>query len=438
MGDEDNFTKPVALERDRLQVESIHVRVVAGPDQGMSAESTAGTLTIGTARDNDLVLTDRTVSRYHVELSPALDRSIQVHDLGSTNGTACGPVVLEKGQVGPGAELELGRSVVRVEVGRAAAQSVAATQELAGLRGSSPQMRKVMLEISRVAGTNASVLLRGESGTGKERAAAALHELSGRDGPIVIVDCGALSQELVASELFGHERGAFTGAVDRRIGAFERADKGTLFLDEVGELPADLQAKLLGALERRVIRRLGGASDIRVDVRVVSATHRDLRRAVNAGEFRLDLFYRLAVVTLVLPPLRERPEDVELYARLFADDFGSAERFERLLEGGLLERLKAHPWPGNVRELRNVVEATLALGRAPALDEMELETTGNPFAHLRHLPYKRAREELLERFEADYLPHLVERAEGNVSEAARVAGMDRSYLFRLLRKHDLR
>ncbi len=435
---EENLTKPVALARDRIQVESLRVRVVDGPDAGTSARGSGGTLSIGTAKDNDLVLTDRTVSRYHVELSAGVDGTVSVVDLGSTNGTACGPVLLERGRVDRGSELELGRSLVRVDVGEAAAQSVAATEELAGLRGCSPQMRKAMLELSQVAGTNASVLLRGESGTGKERAAAALHELSGRDGPMVIVDCAALSQELVASELFGHERGAFTGAVDRRIGAFERADGGTLFLDEVGELPADLQAKLLGALERRVIRRLGGSSDIRIDVRVVSATHRDLRRAVNAGEFRLDLFYRLAVVTLVLPPLRERPEDVELYARLFARDFGAADEFDRLLGDGLLERLKTHPWPGNVRELRNVVEATLALGRPPALEGMELETSGDPFARLRQLSYKRAREELLERFEADYLPHLLERSEGNVSEAARVAGMDRSYLFRLLRKHGLR
>ena len=420
-----------------IPVGNLDIVVTDGVDAGLRVQSRDGTVGIGSARDNDLVLTDRTVSRYHVELRRDKDM-VTVRDLGSTNGTACAGVVIEQGQVPSGASLVLGRTTIRIDDGSGGERELLDRQELAGVRGQSVAMRQLMAEIARVSPSSASVLLQGESGTGKERVASAIHELSTRRGPLVVVDCGSLSAELVASELFGHERGAFTGAVERRIGAFERADGGTLFLDEIGELPSELQPKLLGALERRVIRRLGGSQDVRFDVRLVSATHQDLRRAVNQGTFRLDLFYRLAVVTLRLPALRDRPEDVELHARDFAAEMGAKDELEALGKP-FFAKLRAHSWPGNVRELRNVVEATLALGRAPMLTEIRPEDGDAALlAALRRLPYKRARTELLDRFEADYLPHLLEATEGNVSEAARQADMDRSYLFSLLRKHGIR
>jgi len=434
---DDTVTRPVEGLGRTIPVGTLRITVTDGADEGLTLQSRGDAVSIGTATDNDLVLTDRTVSRYHAEFRRE-DHLVTVRDLGSTNGTSCAGVLLEQGRVPCGANLVLGRTTIRIDDGAAVERELYEGRELAGIRGRSVIMRQLMAEVARVAPSAASVLLQGESGTGKERVAEAIHELSGRKGPLVVVDCGAMSPELVASELFGHERGAFTGAVDRRIGAFERADGGTLFLDEIGELPSELQPKLLGALERRVIRRLGGSQDVRFDVRLVSATHRDLRRAVNEGKFRLDLFYRLAVVTLRLPALRQRPEDVELHARDFADQLGAVDELEALGDE-FFARLRAHSWPGNVRELRNVVEATLALGRAPVLSDVRPDSgEGSLLPGLRGLPYKRAKNELLDRFEADYLPHLVELCEGNVSEAARRAGMDRSYLFSLLRKHGIR
>jgi DNA-binding NtrC family response regulator len=316
---------------------------------------------------------------------------------------------------------------------------------LAGVLGRSQSMRRLMATVKKAAATDVPALLVGESGTGKEVIARAIHELSGRrEGPYVIVDCGALSPELVASELFGHEKGAFTGADRQHVGAFERAHGGTLFLDEIGELPTELQPVLLGALERRRFHRVGGRKDVSVDVRILAATNRDLRSEVNANTFRLDLFYRIAVLTLAVPPLRERAEDIPLLVQHFAREMGVEAPIDELVSPEALRNLAAHRWPGNVRELRNWVEATLALGEPLeiASGQSMRPSSSDPYAiavaRLLELPYKDARAELLTDFEARYLPRLLERTEGNVSEAARVAHMDRSYLFTLLRKHRLR
>jgi DNA-binding NtrC family response regulator len=284
------------------------------------------------------------------------------------------------------------------------------------------------------------VLLVGESGTGKELIARALHTQSSRaDGPFVTVDCGALSPALVASELFGHEKGAFTGAAGRHDGAFSRADGGTLFLDEIGELPTALQAALLGALERKRIRRVGGRDEIPIDVRVVSATHRDLRAEVNAGTFRLDLYYRLAVVVLQVPALRERREDVPLLVEHFLREAGVEGGVAEVVPPDTMDALAAHAWPGNVRELRNFVEATLVMGEAPPLmGAPSGPEGGDVIEHALVLGYKEARARVLDAFERRYCEPLLERAEGNVSRAARDARMDRTYLIKLLSKHGLK
>jgi DNA-binding NtrC family response regulator len=420
-----------------IPVRALRVDIIEGPDTGTSHVSAGNTLTIGTADGNDLVVTDDTVSRFHLELSRGRG-GVRVVDCGSTNGIHANGVALETGTVAAGSVLQIGKTKLRVGDGDKRILELHAGDALAGLRGRSPAMRLVMSRIERAAASDVSVLVVGESGTGKELVARGLHDLGRRAaGPFVAVDCAALAPALVATELFGHERGAFTGADRQHIGAFERAHGGTLFLDEIGELPPALQASLLGALERRKIRRVGGSSDIAIDVRVASATHRDLRAEVNSGAFRLDLYYRIAVVTLTLPPLRDRPDDLELLVGHFLREAGHTGPADAVFSPAATAALAAHRWPGNVRELRNLVEATLAMGELPPLDTTAAADT-DVFARVLGLGYRDARQHVLQEFEARYLAALLERAEGNVSRAARAAGMDRSHLLELLHRHDLK
>jgi DNA-binding NtrC family response regulator len=424
-----------------VAVRTLRVMVVEGRDLGLLRDGDGETLTVGTAPGNDLVLTDDTVSRYHLELA-ATPTGVRVLDCGSTNGTSVGGVTLGTGRVQPGAVLQLGRTRIRVDDGAPAEVALYPGEALAGLRGRSPVMRRLMATMQRAAASEVSVLVVGESGTGKEVVARGLHDLGPRArGPFVAVDCAALSPALVASELFGHERGAFTGADRQHVGAFERAHGGTLFLDELGELPPALQANLLGALERRRFRRLGGRDEISIDVRVVSATNRDLRAEVNAGTFRLDLYYRLAVVTLALPPLRAHAEDLELLVEHFLRQAGHVGPRSELISEATLRTLAQHHWPGNVRELRNVIEATLAMGEAPSLelDRAAADAAGvDPFTAVLGLDYKAARLQILTQFEARYCAAVLARAGGNTSLAARQAQMNRSHLLELLQRHHLK
>ncbi|MEC7518272.1 MAG: sigma 54-interacting transcriptional regulator [Myxococcota bacterium] len=395
-------------------------------------------MTVGSAEGNDLVLADPTVSRYHLELRRG-EEGVRVVDLGSTNGTRFAGARIERATVPPGATLSLGHTTIRVEDGARVTLELLDGDELAGLRGRTAVMRRLMARVGKAAKAEMPALLVGESGTGKELVARALHEESRRSGgPFVTVDCGALSPALVASELFGHEKGAFTGADRQHEGAFERADGGTLFLDEIGELSPELQPALLGVLERGRFRRVGGRKEVSVDVRVVAATHRDLRAEVNEGTFRLDLYYRLAVVVLELPPLRERLEDVPLLVEHFLREAGHDGAVSEVFSAEALTALCRHRWPGNVRELRNVVEATLAMGETPPL--FTAEPTGGDAAlddALLAQPYKDARRVLLDAFERRYVQRLLERNDGNVSAAAREGRMDRTYLIKLKQRHEL-
>jgi DNA-binding NtrC family response regulator len=418
-------------------VATVRVHVEKGPDAGREvAQSRDEGVTVGTAEDNDLHLSDRTVSRYHLELSPT-EAGVLVRDVGSLNGTWLGRVRLEQAVVPAGTELVLGDTTVRVHAASQESASASPTRELPGLVAASDAMRRVVAQVDQLAATDVSVLVTGETGTGKEVVAHALHDLSSRSGrPFVVVDCGSLPATLVASELFGHERGAFTGADRQHVGAFERADGGTIFLDEIGELPMQVQPALLGALERRRFRRVGGRHEIAVDVRVISATHRDLRAEVNRDAFRADLYYRLAVARVLIPPLRERPEDVEALVRHFVTEITG----DLVLPFGAqtLEALRAHRWSGNVRELRNVVEAAVAMG------EVRLDATRPGFTDPEKSgqevfrPYKEARAAVIADFEKSYLSRLIADCEGNASEASRRASMDRQYLLSLLRRHGLR
>jgi DNA-binding NtrC family response regulator len=424
-----------------LPVRKLRVVVERGVDAGTSACSEGGNLTIGTAPGNHLLLTDPKVSRYHVELTP-MGAQIRVADKGSTNGTRVGPAVFHGAAVSvpAGTRIELGDTELRLEDAGVIVLELRDTA--AGMVGRSPAMRQLMASVQRLATSDAAVLVLGESGTGKELVARALHDLGPRaQAPFVTVDCASLSPTLVASELFGHERGAFTGADRTHVGAFERADGGTLFLDELGELPEPLQAALLGALERRRFRRVGGSREIDVNVRVVSATNSDLRSRVNAGNFRLDLFYRIAVVLLEIPPLRERSVDVRPLVEHFLAQAGRAMPAEALFEAVDLRALEQYAWPGNVRELRNAVLRALATGEAPQPDPLRRAVAAgvgpDPVDALVELPYREARRSLLDHFELRYLQALLARSGNNVRAAARGARMDRTYLTELLRRHGL-
>lgn len=431
-------TLPVAVVG--LPVRTLSLRVVGGADLGLALADATGPVTIGNAEGNSLRLTDPSVSRFHVELSRKGDR-VLVKDLGSTNGTAVNGLLITEAAVPPGSVLTLGHTQIEVSGGKTGSLALSEKDSLGPLKGQSPVMRALLARIDTAARSESAVLLNGESGTGKELIARALHERGPRaKKPFVTVDCGSLSPGLVTSELFGHERGAFTGADRRHIGAFERANGGTVFLDEIGELPPTLQANLLGVLERRRFRRVGSQEELSVDVRVVSATHRDLRAAVNTGQFRLDLFFRLAVVKLDVPPLRARLDDLELLITHFLREAGSDATVAQLFPKDVLTTLRAHQWPGNVRELRNLVEATLAMGEPPKL-EAEAVSSGDVSAAAFPGPertYKEARADVLQRFEGDYLKKLLELTKGNVSAASRHAKMDRSHLIELLQRHGLR
>jgi DNA-binding NtrC family response regulator len=395
---------------DAMPVRTVELQVVEGVDRGHRWEGEQGTL--GTAADNTLVLSDETVSRYHLRVSAVSD-GIRVADLGSTNGTFLGDVRVEACVVPAGTQLRIGRTTVSLGTGLPATVELHDEDRLGELRGQTQPMRRLMGQVRRAAQSNVAVLFIGESGTGKELLARALHDTSPRAaGPFVTIDCGAVTPTLVASELFGHEKGAFTSAIQAKRGAFEDADGGTLFLDEIGELSPELQATLLGALERRRFCRVGGRKEISVDVRVVAATH------------------------------RERAKDIPLLVEHFAREEGVTGPIETAISEETMARLLRHRWPGNVRELKNYVQATIAMGEPAELrDDLGVDTNDElrrGMSPLLGRPYGEARSRLLAEFEHLYLERLVERTHDNVAQAAREAGMARSHLNDLLRRHKIR
>jgi DNA-binding NtrC family response regulator len=436
-------TRTQREERERPTVVRVRVDVLRGPDAGTRFEAEHDVpLSIGSAEGNSLVLRDPKVSRFHLELIRE-DDGVRVQDLGSMNGTWLNSVSIERAVLCPGTELRLGDTTIAVRDGAITlAEEPEPAEPLPGVVAASAQSRRLAHQIRNLAPSTVTVLLRGETGTGKEVAARALHDLSMRSRrPFVVVDCGSVPAMLIESELFGHERGAFTGADRKRAGAFERANGGTVFLDEIGELPLSVQPALLAPLERRRFRRVGGDSEIEVDVRVVAATHRDLRSSVNGGTFRADLYYRLAVAKLELPPLRERTEDIAPLIRHFVREITGAADLGPFDDATIAE-LTRHPWSGNVRELRNVVEAAIAFGEVRVDGVSQPPTVGvsdakNAFSD--ELPsYRDARAVALDTFERSYFRSLVARCGKNASLAARVAKMDRTHLAGLLRKHGLR
>ena len=429
--------------RDFTTVQRFRLVVSAGPDSGLTHVSNGARVVIGAHESVDLVLRDPTTSRFHCEVLIENGRAL-VRDLGSRNGTRVGGIEVREAFLESGSRLNLGNSEIRFELVAEQVRVPLSQQERFGrLIARSDAMRAVFAVLERAAATDTTVLLEGETGTGKGAAAESMHELSARaDGPFVVVDCGGLPRTLLESELFGHERGAFTGAIAERCGAFEAAHGGTVFLDEIGELPLELQPLLLRVLEERMVKRIGTHEYTRVDVRVLAATNRDLRTEVNAGRFRADLYYRLAVLTIRIPPLRERPEDIPIIAEAMLSSSlapASAEVAAAVRDLDSLARLADHRWPGNVRELRNHLERCVALQDPDALITPSADPTDTAPATTRaDRPLKEARELWVREFERRYLTDLLERNDGNVTAASRDAGVARVHLYRLLWRHGLR
>lgn len=416
-------------------VQSFRLVMLRGPEPGRVWDLAPNETRIGKGSENDVILADATVSRSHfvIEREGAV---YTLRDLGSTNGTWLEETRVREGFLQPGARIRVGEVVLRFVPVAESVELSSDMESFGGLVSRSPRMRALFALLDKVAPTDSTILLHGETGTGKSAAARAIHDASSRSaGPFVVLDCGAISSHLIESELFGHERGAFTGATQARRGALESCHGGTLFIDEIDDLPRDLQPKLLRAIEDRVIQRLGSNTPIPLDVRVVAASKKDLRQEVLAGRFREDLYFRLSVVIAPLPPLRERREDIPL----LVDRFLGAERTWSELGAAARERLSQHTWSGNIRELRNAAE------RAAATDDYDFEelstfpvappSDGPRLAISLQKPFKDAKDSLVARFERVYLRHLLAISDGNMAAAARTAAIDRKYLYTLLAKH---
>ncbi len=427
------FTHTTDARQTALQVRSAKLVITKGPDAGRSATIDQPTFVIGTGQSADVRLGDPAVSREHVRVS-LLPNGVRIRDDGSKNGTWLGGVRVREVLLSSDASIVVGGTTIAITIEADNLElQLSPNDRFGDAIGGSVVMRNLFAILEKVAPTELTVLLEGESGTGKDVLSRAIHAKSARaNEPMVVLDCGAIPENLIESELFGHERGAFTGADKARKGVFEEANGGTLFLDEIGELPVEMQPKLLRALEAREVRPIGARASRPIDVRVVAATSRRLAEAARTGEFRSDLFYRLAVARMTVPPLRERPEDVLPIARAMLRVL----RNDPLLEipADLASMLEAYTWPGNVRELRNVVERWAALGRLDRTMFDPLEAQMSAEDDLAMLTYHEARKIVLDRFEEKYLPRVLERAGGVMARAAELADVARPSFYRMLER----
>jgi two-component system response regulator GlrR len=454
--------------------------VIEGPARPKHAEFAAGRCTIGSAPSCDLVIADPTVSRFHCELSIG-DKWARIRDLGSRNGTFVDGTLIESAFLRTGSQVRLGQSVVRFQrADMSHPVELSQRARFGSLVGNSASMRATFAILEKIAATDSTVLLQGETGTGKSAAARSIHmESSRKSGPFIKADCAAIPATLLESEFFGHAKGAFTGAVQARVGAFEAAHGGTLFLDEIGELPLELQPKLLLVLDQGEIHRVGDSPSRarNVDVRIIAATNRDLRAEVNAGRFREDLYYRLAVFNVELPPLRERPEDLPDLVRAIAAGQGYEDAvIQRLMTEPFLARLRSGAWPGNIRELANYVQRCLVFESIMPLDTPQPDPAGPRAPRSRPQPshagaaadagqgtdagkagdarepgktgdateprvpvdatlsFRDAKQQAVEHVERFYFTELMRLCDGNVNKAAEIAQIDRASFYRKLRK----
>lgn len=409
-------------------------------------------VTVGAASDSDLVMEDPGVSRSHFRIEKRPEGWLLV-DQNSTNGTMVDRARVSQAWLKSGMEIRIGRTVMEFRaVSDFTDGGVSGNDRFGGVIGTSPAMKEIFDLLEKVAPTDATVLIEGETGSGKEVVARSIHEMGGRAGrPFVVFDCGATPRELVESILFGHERGAFTGAVTAREGLFEQADGGTLFLDELGELPLDMQPRLLRILETRQVRRVGATRSRNVDVRILAATNRSLQHEVSAGRFRADLFFRLAVIRVRIPALRDRKQDVAPLVRHFLETRRLAGRDVPEITERAVGVLSDFDWPGNVRELFNALERSVSLCDGDTVDVPDLpgyildavfpsrtgQDGGTADFDRSFQTWAVARDNCLNRFEKEYLSGLMEKCGGNITVAARCADLDRKHLRNLLKKHGL-
>jgi DNA-binding NtrC family response regulator len=413
--------------------------VIKGPDRGESVRLQENKpVYFGSAPSCEMVLSDKTVSRRHMSAELVGDEVI-VRDNDSTNGTFIQGSRFKEINIGFGAEVKLGRTVIKFLPDEEVVEPEPSPEESFGhLLGSDTKMRQMFKLLQDVAATDATVLIEGETGTGKELIAEEIHNHSlRRNGPFVVFDCGAVPRELIESALFGHVKGSFTGAHMDRRGAFAEANGGTIFLDEIGEMALDLQPSLLRALDKRAVRKVGANVYEKIDVRVVAATNRDLRSEVAKKAFREDLYYRLAVIRVSVPPLRERGSDIPLLVNHFVQQFSSERTLQVTADD--LARVQRHSWPGNVRELRNTIERACLLSRGDTLnvDDALTDETAPALGIRTDLPFKEAKGQLVEMFEREYIEDLMRRHKMNLSAAAREAQIDRKHLRELIRKYGL-
>ena len=429
---------------------------------------------------NDLVLVDKAVSGTHFDIV-ADDDGYRLRDLDSSNGTFVGELRIREVYLRPGATFRAGHTNIQFQPLQDMVDIALSDKDRFGqVIGASPNMREIFARLERVAQSDLTCMITGETGTGKELVARGLHLASPRrDQPFVVLDCGSIPRELIESTLFGHEKGAFTGAIGQHHGCFEQADGGTIFLDEIGELDISLQPRLLRVLEQREITRVGGSRPVKVDVRVLAATNRDLRAEVNASRFREDLYFRLGGVHVELPPLRARPGDIAVIAQHFLREVGTRRALALSFGQDAMNALMSHTWPGNVRELRNVVERAAALCDGPVITRSDLvfgrehgvsgivnhelmqaganaardaiaRLAGQPAAPSPDGPvvfdpalftsgsgFKEVKQTVVDAFEATYLQALLSRNDGNITRSAEEAGLTRYHLRELLKRHNI-
>lgn len=430
----------------KLILSKCKLTITNGPQVGKEFILTRPLIRVGTRKDMEIVLKDETMSREHFEIRQSKD-GYSLHDHGSLNGVYINGIRVKEAFLTSGSVIRAGKTEMKfLPMDETFEVIPSKKSKFANLIGGSTAMRKVYTIIEKIAQTDVTVIVEGESGTGKELVASAIHEKSKRaKKPFVVFDCSAVAENLIESELFGHEKGSFTGATGLRHGAFELADSGTVFLDEIGELNIDMQPKLLRVLESRTVRRVGGDRPMPVDVRVVAATNRNLEAEVKKGNFREDLFYRLNVVPIYLPPLRKRKEDIPLIVDHFIE-LHNKENPDRPVEGittGAMELMMSHEWPGNVRELRNTINRAISFMEGTQISPEDIpERVRIPIAKAEldireDLGFKDAKEQWIASFEKQYLEELLKRNNFNISAAAKEAGIDRKSVQRLVRKYDL-
>jgi transcriptional regulator with GAF, ATPase, and Fis domain len=437
------------------------VVVVSGAEQGREVEVGKPRVTGGRSIINDLVLSDKAISGSHFEIL-ARDDGYRLRDLDSTNGTFIGELRIREVWLKPGQEFRVGHTMLRfVPTQDIVEIPLSKRDTFESVTGASVRMREIFATLEKVAPSELTVLVTGETGTGKEMIARGIHQASPRKSKtFVVLDCGAIPKDLIESTLFGHEKGSFTGAVAQHQGCFEQAQGGTIFLDEIGELDINLQPKLLRVLENRELKRVGGDRVIKIDVRVVAATNRDLRAMVNNSTFREDLYFRLSVIHVEMPPLRERKEDIPALADVFLREIAGRRHLSMAFAPDAVASLQGHSWPGNVRELKNVVEraASLTEGSLVQRSDLMFNRDSGPSASsganggsarggghaaapapeiVPGLDFKEAKQRIVDSFELAYLKQLLERHDGNITRSAQEAGLTRYHLRELLKRHGL-